>query len=110
MERARYDLGRFWPPLKIYSNVAFSVGHYLQKTQLKNEHVLSIKIILIDTFSSTPFWFKRYIIKFLQLFTYYCHLLITFANSLDPDQARQNGGPYLNPNCLTLVVFLKEFF
>ena len=29
-----------------------------------------------------------------------CHLLITFANSLDPDQARQNVGPDLDPNCL----------
>ena len=31
-----------------------------------------------------------------------CRLLITFANSLDPDQARQNVGPDLDPNCLTL--------
>ena len=29
-------------------------------------------------------------------------LLITFANSLDPDQARQNVGPDLDQNCLTL--------
>ena len=29
-------------------------------------------------------------------------LLITFANSLDPDQAWQNLGCNLNPNCLTL--------
>ena len=27
-------------------------------------------------------------------------LLITFANSLDPDQARQNVEPDLYPNCL----------
>ena len=39
-----------------------------------------------------------------------CHLLITFANSLDPDQARHSVGPDLSPNCLTLMVFLKEFF
>ena len=36
-----------------------------------------------------------------------CRLLITFAysnlcKSLDPDQARQNVGPDLDPNCLTL--------
>ena len=31
----------------------------------------------------------------------FCHLLITFANSLDPDQARQNVWPDLDPNCLT---------
>ena len=32
----------------------------------------------------------------------FCRLLITFANSLDPDQAQQNVGPDLDPNCLTL--------
>ena len=30
------------------------------------------------------------------------HLLIAFASSLDPDQARQNVGPDLGPYCLTL--------
>ena len=43
-------------------------------------------------------------------------LLITFANSLDPDQPRQNVGPVgpdLDPNCLTLwwyswKIFLKK--
>ena len=29
-------------------------------------------------------------------------LLITFANSVDPDQAWQNVGPDLDPNCLML--------
>ena len=38
------------------------------------------------------------------------HLLITFANSLELDQARQNVGPDQDPNCFdTLMVFLKEF-
>ena len=31
-----------------------------------------------------------------------CRLLITFANSLYPDQARHFVGPDLDPNCLTL--------
>ena len=31
----------------------------------------------------------------------FCCLMITFVNSLDPDQARQNVGPDLDPNCLT---------
>ena len=35
-------------------------------------------------------------------------MLITFANSLDPDQARYNVGPVIGPNCLTLTVFLKK--
>ena len=35
---------------------------------------------------------------------------MTFANSLDPDKARQIPKPDLNPNCLILMVtvFLKE--
>ena len=33
---------------------------------------------------------------------------MTFVNSLEPDQARQHIGPDLDPNCLTLMVFLKE--
>ena len=36
------------------------------------------------------------------------YLLTAFANSLDPDQAQQNVGPDLDPNCLTLLK--KEFF
>ena len=40
--------------------------------------------------------------NFSLLFAYKCRLLITFANSLDPDQARQNVRPDLDPNCLAL--------
>ena len=41
----------------------------------------------------------------------FCHLLLTFASSLDPDQAQQNVGPDLDPNLFdTLMVFLKDFF
>ena len=43
-----------------------------------------------------------------KLITCHCCLLVTFTNSLDPDQYRQNIAPDLDPNCLTLVVFLKE--
>ena len=46
--------------------------------------------------------FKFTTIKFaLTLCCDFCHLLITFANSLDPDQDRQNVGPDLDPNRLT---------
>ena len=37
-------------------------------------------------------------------------LLINFAAILDPDEDQQNIGPDLDPNCLTLIVFLKYFF
>ena len=46
----------------------------------------------------------------LSLLAMACCLLIMLANSLDTDQDRQKIGPYLDPNCLTLIVFLKEFF
>ena len=32
----------------------------------------------------------------------FCRLLITFANILDLDQAKQKVGPDLDPHCLTL--------
>ena len=32
----------------------------------------------------------------------FCCLLITFANSLDPDQDQQNVGTDLDQNCVTL--------
>ena len=40
----------------------------------------------------------------------FCHLLITFVNSLDPDQAQQNIGPGLDPNCLTLCWYSWAIF
>ena len=40
--------------------------------------------------------------KYMSVLTGSKFLLIPFANSLDPDQDRQNVGPDLDPNCLTL--------
>ena len=37
-------------------------------------------------------------------------LVVTFSNSLEPDQVRQNVGPDLDLNYLSLIVLLKEFF
>ena len=37
-----------------------------------------------------------------------CRLLITFANSLDPDQDQQNVGPDLDPSCLCRTHFLEK--
>ena len=39
-----------------------------------------------------------------------CRLLPIFANSLDQDQARQNVGPDLNRNCLTLCCYSGKNF
>ena len=40
----------------------------------------------------------------------FCCLLITFANSLDPDHDRQNAGPDLGPNCFDTDCVPKRFF
>ena len=37
-----------------------------------------------------------------ELFACWCRLMITFANRLDTYKAKQNVGPDLGPNCLTL--------
>ena len=34
----------------------------------------------------------------------FCHLLVIFANNLDPDQDQQNVRPYLDPE----IIFLKK--
>ena len=38
----------------------------------------------------------------------FCHLLMIFANILDPDQAQKNIGPDLDPICLTCCYFRKN--
>ena len=44
---------------------------------------------------------EAYLINFLPASGDFCHLLITFVNNLDQDQAQQNVGPDLDLNCLT---------
>ena len=40
----------------------------------------------------------------------FCCLLITFANSVDPDQAWQNVRSDLDPNCLTFWWYSRKIF
>ena len=49
-------------------------------------------------------WSEFYVNKamFCSVNKDFCHLLITFANSKDPDQDEKNVDPYLDPNRLTL--------
>ena len=48
--------------------------------------------------------------SWLWILLYFYRLLITFANSLDPERARQNVGPDLDLFDDPLMVFLKDFF
>ena len=41
---------------------------------------------------------------------WHCPLLIMFANSLEPDQARHNVGPDVDPNCLILWLYSWKNF
>ena len=53
-------------------------------------------------------FYHKYV-KFAFLKKYDLSIYITFANNTDADQATQNVGPDLDPNCLTLIIFLKDF-
>ena len=52
----------------------------------------------------------HFLCKYDYLVTSQCHLLIILSNSLDPDQAGQYIRPDLDPNCLTLIVYIQVFF
>ena len=64
---------------------------------LKHAHVGMLFILLIRIQTGVLSFFKSFPAS-----CDICRLLITFANSLEPDQAQQNVGPDLDPNCLTL--------
>ena len=59
-----------------------------------------IEYEIVPTHSRTNLFISKKT-SFLASSNIMCHLWITFANSLDPDQD-QNFGPDLGPNCLTL--------
>ena len=46
----------------------------------------------------------------LLLATNICHLLITYANSLDPSHDRQNVGPDLDPKLFNTFILFLIFF
>ena len=49
--------------------------------------------------------------RMVNSFSYQCRMLVTFANSLDIDQTRQNFGSDLYLNCVALRwVFFLRFF
>ena len=71
------------------------------RSVLLRMHLCLAGIITIFTFCYRSMNFRRYF-----------HSLSpsVVCKQFGPDQARQNGWPDLNPNCLTLIVYLKEFF
>ena len=58
-----------------------------------------------------PVLYSRDDINSLPASSYFCCLLITFANSFGPDQYRYTVGPDLDRKLFAaLIVFLREFF
>ena len=70
---------------------------------LQNYVFLSLIIVFISANSTDPD-------EMLPYMGFHLGLHYLFANSLDPDQARQYVGPGLGLNCLTLMVYMKQFF
>ena len=85
---------------RAYPGSEFVVANTLAKWKKlePNEFNFSQKIVSTSCF----------VFNFLPTSDDICCLLITFANSLDPDQAQQNVGPDLDPNCLTPGWFCKN--
>ena len=75
----------------------FTTGFHLHTTG----NTAVIPLVIPETFSMGKTY--QQVVLYLTLYPLglFCGLLITFANSLDPDQASQNVGPDLDPNCLT---------
>ena len=81
----RHSQGLTW--LRIYCSQHFSQIENLEPNEIDlSQKIVSISCSVFNTLAAG---------------SDFCHLLITFANSLDLDQARQNVGPDLDPNCLT---------
>ena len=81
-----------------------SLVHCLMKFVAKDNHKEAILKSLFGLLSNLAMSSEcRNIIWKVSTCTFeFCCLLIIFKNSLDPDQARQNVRPDLDPSCLTL--------
>ena len=94
-----YPQHMFWLRNKnnnyLLRTLIWGAASHLSKIQIKHEGPESLTWIL------SPILLPRF-----KSFDF-CHLLITFVNSLEPGSDWQNVGPDLDPNCLTLI--LKDF-
>ena len=69
----------------------------LTYTQYRGRERSKPKIIPLTSLGKSAWGFHYFLAS-----AHFCRLVITFANSLDPDQDGQNMGTDLDPNCLTL--------
>ena len=80
--------------LLLYFNSSLMFGNYLEQTISADDifRCIFLGALRVEKCETVTEWFT-----FLAS-DEFCHL-ITFANNLDSDQARQNVGPHLDPNC-----------
>ena len=95
--------------LSIRSSLNMCFG--AQKNRLIETVLLCTKTYVLVEKYKNDFQIRTVIWRPLSLsLTYYMYMLmacLTHANILGPDQARQDVGSDLDPNCSTLMVFMK---
>ena len=64
--------------------------------------VYELSFIIMFLHLNSAYLWPNHQLKSLLASSDFSHLLIIFAKSLDPDQARQNVGPDLDPHSLKL--------
>ena len=75
----------------------------------KSGRVLKMFLKVHKTFKRATDMNFKIILGVWPLISDFCRLLITLANSLDPDQYRQKVHPDLYINSLTLEIFFEKF-
>ena len=85
--------------MSLYMCIAVCSHEFIKKNEMS---LYFIKLWMKELKDNNLYFYILYQYLILAASGEFCHLLTIFANSLDPDQARQNVGPDLDPNCLTL--------
>ena len=82
---------------RAYPGSEFDVANTFAKWKKLEQNEINFSQGFSQKVVSTSF----FVLNSLPARVNFCCLLITFANSLDPDQAQQNVGPDPDQNCLT---------
>ena len=94
-----FPLSKMLEKKKVKEPSAWEVN--MDPLDLKSDMLIKFKLAGTSNYQSSNY--QVFTVKnFVLASSDFCHLLITFANSLDPDQDRQNVCPGLDPNHLIL--------
>ena len=102
-----YSLNIIWSFKQETAQAGLSL--HLSKCHIFGNHMS--RLILFTQFNHAPVFFSRYNFWLFPCQRLFCCLLITFADSLKPDQDQQNVPPDLDLNSLRrLKVFCEKFY